>query len=66
VKFLWLWFDILPRIKIWKKLEMKYLLSATTKRTTSGQSNVTETRAEERVIVTKNRQQKMTSVIVAS
>jgi hypothetical protein len=37
-----------------------------TKRTSSGQSNITRKRAEERLIVTKNRQQMMTSVIAAS
>jgi len=37
-----------------------------TKRTTSGGSTVADTRAEERLIVTNNRHQGMTNVIVAS
>jgi hypothetical protein len=37
-----------------------------TERTTSGESTVAGTRAEERLIVANNRQQSMTNVIVAS
>jgi hypothetical protein len=44
----------------------KSLFPTMTERTTSGESTVAGTGAEERLIVTNNRQQRMTNVIVAS
>jgi hypothetical protein len=52
---LWFWFASLLEIKTWKKPEIKSLIPITEKQTTRGQSNLTGTRTEERLIVTEEK-----------